>query len=241
VAIQEKTSARGEEEVDDGHKRQRKSSKGESNRYSHSREKHSDSEGYGLENSKEMKALLNAKMKEDMIEPSKFSYDAALKAGMEEYLRKSLDKSDIKPKKSKKDTSPLKKTKAQVIESLKDKSEHSRFFAHKNSISKASRPGTVGDRTGHHEHVQHSAEHFSESFKQPRDTSSNSAKKAAHDRSQSVDPKKKLLRQHKSKGSIIEDDTDDTHKKQSSFSGHSRGTGTSKVNQSSSIISKSHS
>lgn len=101
-------------------------------------------------------------MKEDMIEPSKFSYDAQLKAGMEEYLRKSLDRSDIKPKKhNKTDTSATKKTKAQVIESLKEKADNLRVFGHKNSISKNSRPGTVGDRTGHHDQVQHSAEHFS--------------------------------------------------------------------------------
>ena len=68
-------------------------------------------------------------------------------------------------------------------------------------------------------------------------------KKINNDRSQSVDLKKKILRQHKSRGSIQDDEADERHRKQVSFSGHSKVTVSSKVNQSGSgsgIFTKGH-
>jgi len=55
-----------------------------------------------------------------------------------------------------------------------------------------------------------------------------SAKKS-HDRSLSVDPKKKLLKKHKSRESIRDEDSIELHKKQASFSMTSKVTGPSKI------------
>lgn len=96
-----------------------------------------------------------------MKDSSKVSYDAMIKSGMEKYLRQSLDRLGTKSKKSKTESSATKKTKAQVIESLKEKADDLRIFSHKNSISKHSRPGAVGDRAAHHDQVQHSADRIS--------------------------------------------------------------------------------
>jgi len=91
-----------------------------------------------------------------MIEPSKFSYEAAFKMGMEEFLKKSIDKMDDKHKKGKHNTT-LKKTKAQTIGNLKEKADNLRIFSHKNSLGKATRPNTAAEKS--HEYAQRSVEH----------------------------------------------------------------------------------
>ena len=100
-------------------------------------------------------------MKEDIIEPSKFSCEAGYKLGMEDFLRKSFERSDSK-KKTKSEGSN-KKSKSQAIESLREKTDNMRIFSHKNSIAKASRPGTSSIDKSHLDQVQHSIDrhHFS--------------------------------------------------------------------------------
>jgi len=70
----------------------------------------------------------------------------------------------------------------------------------------------------------------------------NSIKKSSHDRSHSVDPKKKLLKKHKSRESIHDEDSIEAHKKQSSFSVTSKLMNSSKIEPSnmSRILSKGH-
>jgi len=181
-----------------------------------------------------------------MIEPSKFSYEAAFKMGMEDFLRKSFDKMESKDKKGK-NSSTLKKSKLQANES-KERSENLRIFSHKNSLGKATRPNTALEKA-YNEFAQHSVDHHfsvrdfllkTKSLKDIYKVKEGPSKKIGHDRSQSVDPKKKSIKQQKSKGSIHEDDFDDHHhRKQSSFI-HYKG-GLSKVNESrSGIFSKGH-
>jgi len=228
-----KSSARLDRyEDDERSKPMRRSTKGDSGRPS-SKEKRQEYDHHNDE-MRGLKSLLQAKIKEDMIEPSKFSYEAAFKMGMEEFLKKSIDKMDDKHKKGKHNTT-LKKTKAQTIGNLKEKADNLRIFSHKNSLGKATRPNTAAEKS--HEYAQRSVEHnFSDIYK-IRD---GSAKKAGHDRSQSVDPKKKSIKQQRSKRSIHEDDLDDHHRKQSSFI-HYKASGLNKVNESrSGIFSKGH-
>lgn len=81
---------------------------------------------------------------------------------MEEFLKKSFDhKTDQnKQKRGRSDSSSVKKTKAQVIESLRDKAENLKMFSHKNSLPKNSRPGTAGEKfSPYQDSVQHSADH----------------------------------------------------------------------------------
>ncbi len=97
-------------------------------------------------------------MKEDIIEPSKFSCEAGYKLGMEDFLRKSFERTSDSKKKTKSEGSN-KKSKSQAIESLREKTDtNSRIFSHKNSIAKASRPGTSMDKS-HLDHAQNSVDH----------------------------------------------------------------------------------
>jgi len=96
-------------------------------------------------------------LKEDIIEPSKFSCEAGYKLGMEDFLRKSFERSSDSKKKTKSEGSN-KKSKSQAIESLREKTDNLRIFSHKNSIAKASRPGTSMDKS-HLDHVQYSVDH----------------------------------------------------------------------------------
>ena len=74
--------------------------------------------------------------------------------GVEEYLKKSFEKSESRVKKTKNDTS-IKKNKAQFMENLREKAENLRIFSHKNSISKGSRPSTNNEKVVHHEKATH--------------------------------------------------------------------------------------
>jgi len=207
-------------DTEGSNKKMRKSAKTEMNKH-HSKERYTE-QGSHSDDLKEIKAILNAKLKEDMIEPSKFSCEGGYKLGMEDFLRKSFEKSDSKTKK--KSEGSNKKSKSQAIDSLREKSDNMRIFSHKNSIAKASRPGTSVDKS-HSDFAQNSIDnHLTDVYK----VKEGSAKKS-HDRSLSVDPKKKLLKKHKSRESIRDEDSIELHKKQASFSMTSKVTGPSKI------------
>ncbi len=82
-----------------------------------------------------------------MIEPSKFSYEAGLRMGMEEFLRKSIENS--KEKKNRLNTSSAKKKRAQLTDTSKIKNENMRIFSHKNSLVRATRPTTAAVLSEH--------------------------------------------------------------------------------------------
>jgi hypothetical protein len=226
-----KSTARLEEKVEDleeAIRKHRKSTKGESNRQNSRDRHHPDQEGISENNVKEIKAVIYSKVKEDLIEPSRFSVEPAFKAGMEDYLKKSFEKPGDKTK-TKSNGSYTKKNKTHFLDNSKDKIDHIKAPSRKNSASKPSRPGTTGERARHHEHTQHSPDHHTPDPYRSKEVGS---KRQGHDRSQSVETRKKLVRQHKSRASINEDEVEENHRKQASFNGHYKGAGYAKVNQS---------